>query len=310
MAYIKKAMWPIFLIIVLFMFFASSFTVFAGEITGVEELVPNRPELVILGYEIIAGELVSEEQVTLQFAFQNTSSTENIMNLSVGFGTSENGFYSIFGETNSAFISTMAPGEIVYISKKFNISAHTPQVYELLVQTQYIDDSNTTYSDNNYLYLPVFGPNSFQIQVDMQISAYEGEPVSINGFCRNAGLIDLSELIMRIETEQNGEIITLQEYELGTLAADEQLTINEAYTFAQAGATQDITFSFIFFDIEGNQFSLQGETYSVAVLSVPEDADLTQDDNSGFLLMLSLVMVVVLTIIIFISIRRKILSNR
>ncbi len=296
------------------MFFAFSFIVNADDNldapSGVDELVPDISELVILEYDVIEGELVAEQQVKIRFTIQNTSLNFSANNLTMTFGTDESGLYPIFGETNTVFVPMIEPGEIVNVEKSFNISADTPQVFELQIHMQYKGAYDSTHNDYSLLYLPVFGSSSFYVQVDVPTSVYVNTPMPIGGYCRNAGQIDITELIMRVETEKDGETVILQEYVLGSLSADQQLSIAESYSFEEEGVTENISFTFLFYDVEGNQFSLPGNDHSIAVLEIPDSELLSQQNdyhqNSAIISMvISIAAIFILCVSIFIIFIRR-----
>lgn len=228
--------------------------------------VVYKPEVALTSYSVVNGNLVAGGRVTLRLTFENTSRTKGIFDLLLTYDTSVKTIYPVYGESNTSFVTAIAPGGIYHVEKEFHLAKSASEITELAVDMRYQGVGSGSSTGKTAVYLPVFGANSFTAKLNVGNTIYAGTPMVISGYCANSGGRDLVDLRMRLE----GDISEgSKEVDLGNVADGGQTAVQEAVVFPQAMASGGLNITFSFSDAEGNRFELAPQTYAVTVLEAP-----------------------------------------
>lgn len=227
------------------------------------------PEVLLDGYSVASGSLISGSPVTLRFSLTNTGG-QDAYDLLLSFGTSADWLYPVYGETNTLYVASLAAGESIQVEKTFQLSQTAPEIIELPVSLRYQGTGFDGGSHDTVLYLPVFGISSFTSQIDVGATAYAGTPTMVSGYCTNTGDRTMSELTMHLD----GSFADApRQVSLGDLTEGGQVSVQEFIEFSETDSAARLSISFSFYDQAGNAFHLMPEDYSVTVLDAPPETE-------------------------------------
>lgn len=221
------------------------------------------PVIQVVEYEITDGSVELDSQFAIKVTLKNNNAYATAYNVMAEVNTQDMDLHMVNGQVNQVYYEAIAPNQTVSFVKNFVIEKTYPYKNAMLTFAfKYSGENGKEYTNSTSITPKVTIPCKLKINV-LSVSdvASLGSRSLVNVRCTNDGIIDISNIVMRIE----GNITESQkDIELGELKSGEQLMQDCYVSFIKSG-NQDLKILFIYKDDSGNEYRLPESTYAVNV---------------------------------------------
>lgn len=260
------------------------------------------PVIQVVEYEIIDGNIELDSQFAIKITLQNNNAYATAYNVMAEVNTQDMDLHLVNGQVNQVYYESIGPNQTVSFVKNFTVEKTYPYKNAMMTFTfNYSGENGKEYANSTSITPKVTIPCKLKINVlSVSDMASLGARSLVNVRCTNDGIIDISQIVMRIE----GNIEeTQKDVELGELKAGEQLMQDCYVSFTKSGA-QDLKISFVYKDDSGNEYSLPESTYAVNVIAESMTSiDTPSKSGNGISIKMILVISVVVIGIIYVIIK-------
>lgn len=181
-----------------------------NEIPPVEQVIKNKPKLIIDNYELTPSMPMAGHSFTMNLSFYNTNSEYSVRNIKISLssesGTGANGqtiggtVFSPVNSSNTFYIPYIAPGDSIEKTIKMAVLPNAAaQNYTITATYEYEDYLGNPYTATETVGVPVIQEAKIGTSEVITMGLNTSEPTNIDLDFFNSGKDTLSNLMISIE---------------------------------------------------------------------------------------------------------------
>ena len=263
--------------------------------------------VVLDSYELLEGQMVPEEYVTLRLHFKNVSPDTTATGVLITYSSGNSSIVPVYGKSNQIYIHTLAPGETVTKDIECQVLNYQSYTTAIMNFTMIYRDS-VVYDGVNSFLIAIPLTDTTQVEITNVML-----PEQVRLQAQSSGHLNLENTgkksVYGVVLHCDGNIQETQKtLELGDLAAGASISIDLSMTLMQAGS-QSLALWVEYQDENGTGFQTEPEEHLITVLE-PEAEAQPLPGESGLGGILSMVGAVVVCVVLALLAYRMLKKNQ
>ncbi len=241
----------------------SPMTVSATENATQDVLKETNPRIMVTGYEIVEGKIAQEENFTLSIEVTNMNKYADAYNVLVTYTSQTSNVRLADGEINQIFFEEIPAGESVTFTMDYQVLAsYEADTLVMDYSIAYLDETGTGYNNVSTISPQIDKSCVMNINaLSVANKAVVGSKALINVRYSGSGALEIESAKMLVE----GNIVGgSKEVNLEVPAEGLQKSFDYYVNFQEEG-TQELLISFAYTDENGNEYTVEGKSFSVEV---------------------------------------------
>lgn len=282
---------------------------FSDAVFANDMVIP--PRIVISKYEVSSGAVIPGSEFELMLTLKNTSDKDDVYSVLLT-GRDNNGLIEpVYGGTNQQYVDKIPAGKEKVVTFKLMLASRaTTDKISYTINREFVDKQNGQYNNDAIINIPVKKNLSMKIQNYVIPKVVQvDKSTKINITYENNSNNRLSNIVLTV----SGSGIEKQTINLDDLSPNTVAYKDVSVEFDKIGK-QTVNMSISYVDIDGITYEVEIGDYPLEVSKDITQAevilDSNEDDRKGKKLIAFSVGLIVMTVIIFVTIKLERTNNK